>query len=247
MIEQRGYRVAGAVRAAALAPNVDLITPDTPALCVFDVSRPLTFPFIASEFAALKALMGDRAPILLYGARPRRELHELGTSTGAAEVVSDETAFFTSVERLMPKITARPPSASVRLLLIDDSELTLEIMQMKLQRSGFDVRIAVALEEVNSLVWGWAPHIVIADVKRPDVPGHQLCMQLKASVGAQVVVALCSSVAEDNLASLARISGADAYVSKSGGLDTFVAEVEALAGALQTRSRNGVRATTEER
>src|SRR4051812_45757415 len=83
MIEQRGYRVAGAVRAAALAPNVDAITPDTPALCVFDVSRPLTFPFIASEFAALKAVMRDRAPILLYGARPRRELHDLGTATGA--------------------------------------------------------------------------------------------------------------------------------------------------------------------
>jgi CheY-like chemotaxis protein len=242
MIERRGYRVAGAVRASGLLRTVAAMEPDLPAVTVFDVSRPLTIPFIAREYATLKSIVAERAPILLYGARPMGEMHELADQTGAVEWVHDEKSFFTSVERLMPRITARPPSASLRLLLIDDSELTLEIMQMKLQGSGFDVRIAVSLGEVKSLVWGWMPHIIIADIKRPDVPGDQLCIQMKAAVGGDVLVVLCSSVAEKELAALAKGSSADAYVSKGRGLDRFVTDIEAISRLLVARTESGERA-----
>lgn len=115
---------------------------------------------------------------------------------------------------------------ATKLLLIDDSEMTLEMMQSTLSEIGFDVRIAVALGEVRSIVAHWHPNVIVADVKRPDMSGDELCARIKASVQRNdVFVLLCSSLPDAELAELARHAGADGYVSKSQGLERFVEQL----------------------
>lgn len=117
----------------------------------------------------------------------------------------------------------------VRLLLIDDSEITLELMQASLRAEGADVRIALALAEVDSIVANWCPNLIVANVKRTDLSGDALCARLKRAVGsAELRILLCSTLPDDELRLLSLAAGADGYVSKSRGLDSFVREVVEL-------------------
>jgi hypothetical protein len=67
---------------------------------------------------------------------------------------------------------------------------------------------------------------------------------LKGSVeGANVLVLLCSSLPEPELAELARVAGADGHVSKSRGLERFVADLERLTRRLVGAAPISERAT----
>jgi DNA-binding response OmpR family regulator len=110
--------------------------------------------------------------------------------------------------------------------LIDESEMTLELMQERLVAEGADVRIAVALGEVDSIVANWCPNLVVANVKRADLAGDALCARLKHAVGSsELRILLCSTLPDAELRLLAMAAGADGFVSKSRGLDSFVREV----------------------
>lgn len=114
----------------------------------------------------------------------------------------------------------------VRLLLIDESEMTLELMQERLHAEGADVRIAVALGEVDSIVANWCPNLIVANVRRADLAGDALCARLKHAVGSsELRILLCSTLPDAELRLLAMAAGADGFVSKSRGLDSFVREV----------------------
>jgi CheY-like chemotaxis protein len=153
-----------------------------------------------------------------------------------------------------PSRTTRPPSRDVipigprpKILLIDDSEITLELMQSLLSSRGFDLRIAVSLGEIRSIVANWSPQVIVADVKRPDIRGDELCARLKSSVeSASDLVLLCSSLPDAELSELARAAAADGHVSKSHGLERFVADLEQLtlrllaAPAISQRATEGV-------
>lgn len=210
----------------------------TQTVVVRDVSLPRSWTDVAEEQLVLRAIVGERCPIVLYGDRGGIEISELegSASRPALHIPSDARArkLTSLLKRLMPVVPLRPTSppsrpdfsvvtASNRILLIDDSEITLEIMQEHLARSGFDVRIAVSLGEVRSLVANWAPNIIVADVVRPDIPGNQLCARLKATVcRSDVLVVLCSSLPDRQLSELARAARADGYVSKAYGLEELV-------------------------
>jgi CheY-like chemotaxis protein len=120
---------------------------------------------------------------------------------------------------------------AVRVLLIDDDELTLEILQSRLLASGYEVRIALSLGEVRSIIDGWQPAVIVADVNMPDMRGDDLCARLKAATRTRdAVVVLCSSMPDAELEERARGAGADGWISKRGG-------VEGVASLLQTTLR----------
>jgi len=159
----------------------------------------------------------------------------IGSSPRPAPVHPDVRAPEPSEARAFagPESGASPKGSSrqgewqrVRLLLIDESEMTLELMQERLVAEGADVRIAVALGEVDSIVANWCPNMVVANVKRADLAGDALCARLKHAVGSQELrILLCSTLPDAELRLLAMAAGADGFVSKSRGLDSFVREV----------------------
>lgn len=212
-----------------------------------DVSLPRSWREVSEDHLVLRAIVGERCPIVLYGDRGSPEFSELEWSgRPALHIPSDPGArkLVSLLKRLMPVAVLRPTSppsrpdlsaalAPNRMLLIDDSEITLEIMQERLTSSGFDVRIAVSLGEIRSLVANWAPNIIVADVVRPDIPGNELCSRLKTTVcRSDVLVILCSSLPDKQLMQLARMAGADGYVSKAYGLEEFVDRVLVLSRKL---------------
>jgi CheY-like chemotaxis protein len=107
-----------------------------------------------------------------------------------------------------------------RVLIVDDSEVTLAMTAHYLRDAGFDVRTADGFEASKAAVTGWTPDVILADVNMPGVPGGSLCRYFKAHVETtHVPVVLVSSLPEPMLADLATAAGADGYLSKQHGLD----------------------------
>ena len=115
---------------------------------------------------------------------------------------------------------------TLRILVLDDSEMTLDLVQAQLTAIGYDVRIAVSFAEVSAIVGGFEPDVVVMNVKRPDVPVWKLCASLRTRAR-RALVLLSSSMHEDTLASLARMAGADGWASKRLGVEAFVGQISA--------------------
>lgn len=244
-IERAGYLATPVLHLVHLG---ELLEDDLPTVVLRDVSLPQTAAEIRQREAELRVVVDRRCPIILYGNRPEMEVSELdGRARASAHVPSGDggRSLMALLKRLLPLETASrttPPSSegnmsrllqNVRLLLIDDSEMTLEIMQAKLSEVGFDVRIAVALGEVRSIVAHWQPNLIVADIVRPDIPGDELCARLKESVRRpDVLIVLCSSLPDEDIAPLARAARADGWVSKAAGLDALVGRIQALSYVL---------------
>jgi CheY-like chemotaxis protein len=118
------------------------------------------------------------------------------------------------------------PVGPTKLLLVDDSEVTLDLTQAALKTAGFDVRIAVATAEALAIADSWRPDVAVVDLRRPDATDSPLCAALKRrGVGLTLVA---SSRTEPELVRATREASADGYVSKARGVRAFVARIQEL-------------------
>src|SRR5262245_41758783 len=116
-----------------------------------------------------------------------------------------------------------------RILLIDDSELTLEAVGSVLIDAGYDVRSATEVVDLHKVLGDWRPDVILTDVNMPGISGVELCRRLKASYEtAHVPVVLYSALGSEDLKQLARECEADAFLSKSSELDELPRELALL-------------------
>lgn len=116
-----------------------------------------------------------------------------------------------------------------RVLLLDDSEISLEVASEVLTESGFDVRATTSLERFDEVLGNWLPEVILTDVKMPGMTGNELCRALKRRYDtAHVPIVLCSSMSADELAALARDCEADGFVSKSENMADLAVELRAV-------------------
>lgn len=116
-----------------------------------------------------------------------------------------------------------------RVLIIDDSDLTLAAATSVLEKEGFEVRTATTLGSFNAILNRWAPHVVLTDVNMPELAGNELCAWIKSRVQtADVPILLYSGLPDEELAELARESGADGFVTKARGMKHVVRQLRAF-------------------
>jgi CheY-like chemotaxis protein len=119
--------------------------------------------------------------------------------------------------------------AQRKILLIDDSEVSLHFASRILGRAGFDVRTTLDVHDLQSVLGGWRPDIILTDVDMPGVTGPELCRMLKSSYEtAHVPVVLFSAVPSRELETMARECEADGFLSKANGLERLPQELELL-------------------
>lgn len=105
-----------------------------------------------------------------------------------------------------------------RLVLLDDSEITLKIMGPILADAGFEVRAVSSLRHFVNVVLDWKPHVIVTDLYMPDMSGAELCSWLRAQIQtAKTPIIICSSAGNEELARIVKEVGADGYVSKDEG------------------------------
>ena len=116
-----------------------------------------------------------------------------------------------------------------KILLVDDSEITLHLATSVLERAGYEVRSTADIQTLGTVLGGWHPDVILTDVNMPGVSGVDLCRLLKSKYEtAHVPVFLFSAVPHDELRVMARECEADGYLSKIGGLDRLPDEVARL-------------------
>lgn len=116
-----------------------------------------------------------------------------------------------------------------RVLLIDDSELTLKIVASTLTAAGYDVRTSMTVSGLDTRFGAWSPEVILTDVNMPELSGVELCRRLKSSYEtAHVPVVLYSSLGDQELEQLARECEADAFLSKQSGQEALPRELARL-------------------
>jgi DNA-binding NtrC family response regulator len=68
-----------------------------------------------------------------------------------------------------------------RVLVVDDEAAMREVLQARLERWGFEVRLAENVGQARSLVAQFDPHVVISDLVLPDATGLDLLHALRGT------------------------------------------------------------------
>lgn len=107
-----------------------------------------------------------------------------------------------------------------KILIIDDSELTLHLVQKTLIKAGFEVFTTTNLLEFDKIVKENRPDLIITDIKMPEISGDNICEVLKRDYNTgDIPIVFFSSLSDEELRVLAEKSGADGFISKEHGLD----------------------------
>ncbi len=122
---------------------------------------------------------------------------------------------------------------SWRVLLIDDSEISLEVASDILTHAGFEVRATTCIDRFDKVLADWSPEVILADVNMPTMTGSELCLALKRRYEtAHVPIVLLSAMETDKLENLAKECNADGYVSKSETMNDLAVELRAVCEAM---------------
>ncbi len=107
-----------------------------------------------------------------------------------------------------------------RILLLDDSPITLEMEKAVLEDRGHAVAVASNLLEFQALLEEFQPEVILTDLMMPDISGKDIVRVLKQDFHTEKIpIILFSSRPDEELAPIAEQAGADGYLSKSHGID----------------------------
>jgi DNA-binding response OmpR family regulator len=117
--------------------------------------------------------------------------------------------------------------SSIRLLVVDDDELQVELVARALARDGFEVRGAGTLAELGSVAAAFAPELILLDVNMPDAPADQSVAAARAAAPSAQLV-LYSAWEESKLRKLAHELGVETFFSKSESVFGIGAKLRAI-------------------
>jgi CheY-like chemotaxis protein len=120
-----------------------------------------------------------------------------------------------------------------RILLLDDSAITLEMEKAVLEERGYPVATASNLLEFQQLMEKFAPEVILTDLMMPDISGKDIVRVLKQDFHTErIPIVLFSSKTDDELAEIAEQAGADGFLSKSHGIDKLADMVDELVDSI---------------
>lgn len=119
---------------------------------------------------------------------------------------------------------------SYRVLVVDDSEIVLEMAREALNAKGYKVVTAVSARDADVFIYGdCRPDVIIIDVMMPSLDGDVKTKMLKDDPATKgIPVLLLSSKSEEELARLSSESGADGYIRKPFTFREMIEKIEAV-------------------
>jgi DNA-binding response OmpR family regulator len=120
-------------------------------------------------------------------------------------------------------------SAALRILLVDDSALLLDMARAALEEAGFTVDAKSDIAELDA-VQGDDIDLVLMDVQMPELFGDDIAGVLRNLRGFTAPIYLFSSLDDDELDARARRAGIDGFISKRAGVEALVVRVKDILG-----------------
>jgi two-component system OmpR family response regulator len=103
---------------------------------------------------------------------------------------------------------------AIRLLVVDDDPMQLELIQRGLSHEGFEVRVAASFADLVIEARRFEPGLVLLDVNMPDAPDQRMIDVVRDSAPCARVM-LYSAWEDAKLRVLVGQLGADGFISKS--------------------------------
>jgi two-component system alkaline phosphatase synthesis response regulator PhoP len=114
-----------------------------------------------------------------------------------------------------------------RILVVEDEYAVARGLEYGLTRAGFEVTVADTGQCALELARSWDPHLILLDIRLPDISGFDVCRQLRAEGKRQPILMLTARDEElDKVLGLEL--GADDYVVKPYSLRELISRIRAL-------------------
>jgi len=121
---------------------------------------------------------------------------------------------------------------AVRILIIDDSRTTLEVIKVHLMGLGYEFVTARDATDALSIAQREPPDLIISDLAMPGVSGIDLCKKIRMSPALRKVpFVVVTAQKDDAVRREAFAAGVDGFLRKpidSARLQTLVAELLSL-------------------
>ncbi len=124
--------------------------------------------------------------------------------------------------------------AGERILIVDDTPVSLKVSQVLLSREGYEVRTAASAEEGLEILHGFQPRLVLTDVQLPGMDGLELARRLKQDAATRdilVVAVTASATPEGEGKALA--AGCDGYMAKR--VEDLIPQIRGYLGSGEAR------------
>src|SRR5215469_6955268 len=113
------------------------------------------------------------------------------------------------------------------ILVIDDDENLRDTIAVLLEREGFKALLAPDGRTGLEFAVMARPHLILADLRLPDISGVEVCKRLRSSSNTTPVIVLSAAGEEIDKVLLLEI-GADDYVVKPFGARELLARIRAV-------------------
>jgi PleD family two-component response regulator len=115
------------------------------------------------------------------------------------------------------------------VLVLDDNEVTRDLITLALQAEGHLVRSAANVADFAQLVRERKPHVLLTEARMPDAPAARFCTYLRVTMALEKIpIVIFSRAHGDELSMLAHEAGADLFLSKDQGIGDLMREVARL-------------------
>jgi two-component system alkaline phosphatase synthesis response regulator PhoP len=115
-----------------------------------------------------------------------------------------------------------------RILLMDDSEIFLEVTRRALEQAGYEVITANDLETFQQARQQKPADLVLMDVQMPEAFGDDIAMTLRFAHDVDTPIYLLSSLSDQELAERVTEAQIDGFISKNIGIDRIVEQVRRI-------------------
>jgi DNA-binding response OmpR family regulator len=112
-----------------------------------------------------------------------------------------------------------------KILVIDDEEMTVQLIAMLLERRGYEVIRAYRAEDGLRQAYRTHPDLILLDIMMPDMDGWEVCRRLRELSDVPVVFLTAKDDVRDVVKGLEM--GADDYIVKPYDNDELVARIRA--------------------
>lgn len=116
--------------------------------------------------------------------------------------------------------------AGKKILVVDDDVKTVELVNLYLNRDGFDVLTAYNGIDALRIAREGSPDLIVLDLMLPDMDGLEICRTLRDESDVPVIMLTARTTDQDKLTGLGL--GADDYVTKPFSPKELAARVRAV-------------------
>lgn len=113
-----------------------------------------------------------------------------------------------------------------RILIIDDDPALVRVLQVSLEKEGYEIVSATSGAEGLRQAYRTQPDLIILDIMMPRMDGWEVCRRLREMCDAPIIM-LTAKVGETNVVKGLKL-GADDYITKPFSTEELMARIGAL-------------------